>query len=460
MDGASRLPEGLTKLAKGFAGQVIGPGDVGYEEARRVHNGLIDKRPAMIARCRGAADVVDALAFARANGLEIAVRGGAHNVAGRATVDGGLVVDLSLMKGIYVDRRSRLARAQGGVTWAEFNRETQAHALATTGGVVSSTGIAGLTLGGGLGWLMGKHGLSVDNLRSVEIVTADGRILAADEEEHGDLFWAVRGGGGNFGVVTSFEYVLHAVGPVVTGGFVAHPFERAREVLRFYRDITAEVPDELTVVAGLMYGPDGSKLAVIALCHCGDLPSGEAAAARVKSFGSPVIDVMGPIAYCDQNALLDAAYPKGALNYWKSNFLTALSDDVIATAVDCFARVPSAMSQIFFEHLHGKATSVPVAATAFPHRGVGFNLLIFSQWTERADIERGLQWGRETHAAMSRFCGQGAYVNYQSDEGPDMVASAYGPNYARLREIKARYDRENVFHLNQNIVPKGGTGIS
>jgi len=460
MDGASRLPEGVAKLGKGFAGQLVGPGDVGYEEARRVHNGLIDRRPAMIARCRGAVDVVDAVAFARSNALEIAVRGGAHNVAGRATVDGGLVIDLSLMKGVHVDPRARRGRAQGGVTWAEFDRETQAHALATTGGVVSSTGIAGLTLGGGLGWLMGKHGLTVDNLESVEIVTADGRILAAAEEQHGDLFWAVRGGGGNFGVVTSFEYRLHPVGPVVTGGFVAHPFERAREVLRFYRDVTAGVPDEITMVAGLIHGPDGSKLAVIALCHCGDLKAGEAAAAPVKSFGSPVIDIMGPISYCEQNALLDAAYPKGALNYWKSSFLAALSDDAIATAVDCFARTTSPMSQIFFEHVHGKAASVPVAATAFPHRRQGFNLLVFSQWAEPADTERGLQWAQETEAAMGRFYDRGRYVNYQSDEGPDVVASAYGANYPRLRETKARYDPENVFHLNQNIIPKDRAGTS
>lgn len=455
MDGASRLPEGLSKLAKGFTGLLVGPGDIGYEEARRVHNGLIDKRPAMIARCRGAADVVDAVAFARANGLEIAVRGGAHNVAGRATVDGGLVIDLSLMKGVHVDPRARRARAQGGVTWAELNRETQAHALATTGGVVSSTGIAGLTLGGGLGWLMGKHGLTVDNLQSVEVVTADGRILTANDEEQGDLFWAVRGGGGNFGVVTSFEYRLHPIGPTITGGFVAHPFDRAGEVLRFYRDLTGRVPDELTTFAGLIHGPDGSKLAVIALCHCGDLKAGEAEAAPVKSFGQPVLDIVGPMSYCDVNAMLDAAYPRGALNYWKSNFLADLRDEAIDTAVDCFGRVPSPMSQILFEHVHGKAAAIPVAATPFPHRREGFNMLVLSQWAEPADTARGMAWAQETHAAMSRFYAPASYVNYQSDEGADVVAAAYGPNYVRLRETKSKYDAQNVFHLNQNIAPTG-----
>jgi FAD/FMN-containing dehydrogenase len=455
MDGATRLPEGAATLAKGFRGELIGPTDVGYDEARRVHNGLIDRRPSMIARCRGSADVVDAVAFARANRLEIAVRGGAHSMAGRSTVEGGLVIDLSLMKAVHVDPRARRARAQGGVTWGDLNRETQAHALATTGGVVSTTGIAGLTLGGGLGWLMAKHGLAVDNLLSVEVVTADGRILTASEEEHADLFWALRGGGGNFGVATWFEYRLHPVGPVVTGGFVGHPFERAREVLRFFRDITAGAPDELGMVAGLLHGPDGSRLAAIAMCHCGDPAAGQAAAARVKSFGSPAVDIIGPLSYCDQNSLLDAAYPKGALNYWKSNFLAALSDEAIDAAVDSFARVASPMSQLFFEHVHGKAASVPVAATAFPHRGEGFNTLIISQWAEPADTERGLRWARDTDAAMGRFYKSGRYANYQSDEGADVVAAAYGPNYARLRETKSKYDPDNVFHLNLNILPKG-----
>jgi FAD/FMN-containing dehydrogenase len=374
-------------------------------------------------------------------------------VAGRATVDGGLVIDLSLMKGIWVDPRTRRARAHGGVTWAELNRETQAHGLATTGGVVSSTGIAGLTLGGGLGWLMGKYGMTVDNLRSVEMVTADGRILSANEEEHEDLFWAVRGGGGNFGVVTSFEFDLHPVGPSVTGGFVAHPIERAVDVLRFYRDLTAALPDEMTVYCGLLHGPDGSKLAAIALCHCGDLAAGERAAAPIKAFGAPAIDIVGPISYCDLNTLFDAAFPRGAYNYWKSSFLTELSDDAIPVAVDGYARVPSPMSQIFFEHVHGKAATVPAGATAFSHRGSGFNFGIFSQWAEIADNERGAAWARETHSAMGRFCAPGRYGNYQSEEGADVAAAVYGANYSRLRDVKRRYDPENVFHLNQNVAP-------
>lgn len=453
MDPASRLPQEAATLTKGFTGQLIGPDDVGYEDARRVHNGLIDRRPAMIARCRGVADVVDAVAFGRANGMEIAIRGGAHNVAGRATVEGGLVIDLSLMKGIWVDPRARRARAQGGVTWAELNRETQAHGLATTGGVVSTTGIAGLTLGGGLGWLMAKYGLAIDNLRSVELVTADGRILSANEEENQDLFWALRGGGGNFGVATAFDFDLHPVGPTVTAGFVAYPFERAEELLRFYRDFTADLPDEMTVYYGLLHGPDGTKLSAIALCHCGDLAAGGKAAAPVKAFGTPAIDIIGPVSYCDHNTLFDAAFPKGAHNYWKSSFLTELTDEAIRIVVDGYARVPSPMSQIFFEHVHGKAASVPAEATAFTHRRRGFNFGVFSQWAEPAGTERGKAWARETHASMERFCASGRYGNYQSEEGADVAAAVYGDNLARLRDVKRRYDPENVFHLNQNIAP-------
>ena len=261
----------LAELAGRFSGQLLQPGDHEYDEARRVHNGLVDKRPALIARCRGTADIVEAVNLARALRLEVAIRGGGHNVAGRATIDGGLMIDLSPMKGIHVDLATRTARAQGGATWAEYNRETQAHGLASTGGVVSSTGIAGLTLGGGLGWLMGNHGLAIDNLLSVQLVTADGRILTASEREHPDLFWGLRGGGGNFGVAASLAYRLHAVGPTITGGLVAHPFPRARDVLRFYRDVSASAPDELTAFASLLHALAGSdtKIAAISACHCG-----------------------------------------------------------------------------------------------------------------------------------------------------------------------------------------------
>jgi FAD/FMN-containing dehydrogenase len=448
----SSLAEAVSRLSSRFTGELLVSGDPHYDEARKVHNGLIDKRPALIARCRGVADVVDAVELSRVLNLEAAVRGGGHNPAGRATVDDGLMIDLSPMKGIDVSPQTRTVRAQGGVTWAEFNRETQLHGLATTGGTVSSTGIAGLTLGGGLGWLMGMHGLAADNLLSAEIVTADGRVLTASADENSDLFWGVRGGGGNFGVVASFEYRLHPVGPMVTGGLVLHPFEKAGDVLRFYRDLTASLPDEMTVVAGLLHGPDGSKLAAIAVAHCGPPADGEAGTRRVKAFGSPVLDGIGPTQYCDLNKMLDAAFPKGALNYWKSSFLAGLSDDAIRTVVERYAGCPSPMTGIFLEHVHGAATRVAVGDTAFPHRSAGYNLLLLNQWTNPADGDRCMSWGRETYAAMKPFMAAGRYVNYlDKDEGTDSVAAAYGPNYPRLKELKAKYDPDNWFHLNQNI---------
>src|SRR5262245_49617350 len=306
----------VVELANTFSGKLLKPTDPGYDETRRVHNGLVDKRPAVIARCFGVVDVVDAVNLARKLGLEVAVRGGGHNVAGRATVDGGLMIDLASMKGIHVDPSTCIGWAQGGVTWAEFNRETQLHGLAVTGGVVSTTGIAGLTLGGGIGWLMGKYGLALDNLQSVELVTAEGRVLRGSAEENPDLFWAVRGGGGNFGVVTSFEFRIFPVGPTVTGGLIAYPFECAREMLQFYRDFTASIPDEHTVAATLVHAPDGSgtKLAAMVACHCGSLAEGEAAARPLNEFGSPVIAPLGAMPYCQLNSMLDGGYPKGALN--------------------------------------------------------------------------------------------------------------------------------------------------
>jgi FAD/FMN-containing dehydrogenase len=448
--------DAVIELADRFSGQLLQPTDAGYEEARKVHNGLVNKRPVLIARCRGVADVVDAVNLARKLSLEVAVRGGGHNVAGRATVEGGLMIDLVPMKGLHVDPHARIARAQGGVTWAELNRETQLHGLAVTGGVVSTTGIAGLTLGGGVGWLMGKYGLALDNLRSVELVTADGRVLRPSNDEHADLFWAIRGGGGNFGVATSFEYQLHPVGPTITGGLVAHPFDRARDVLRFFRDFTASLPDEFTVFAGLIHAPDGSgtKLAAIVTCHCGSLAAGEAATRPLKQFGSPVMDAIGPIPYCQLNGMLDAAYPKGALNYWKSSFLAQMSDDAIDTMIGCFSRCPTPMGQLLIEHFHGAVTRVAVGDTAFPHRADSYNLVVLSEWMEPTSTDQCIAWARETYAGMEPFIASGCYVNYLGDdETGDPIAAAYGPNYPRLQELKTKYDPSNFFHMNQNIRP-------
>jgi FAD/FMN-containing dehydrogenase len=458
MSSVRSVAEMATELSATFSGHLLRPADTGYEEARRVHNGLVDKRPALIARCRGVADIVDAVNLTRKLGLEVAVRGGGHNVAGRATIDGGLMIDLSPMKGIYVDPKNRTVRAQGGVTWAELNRETQLHRLAVTGGVVSSTGIAGLTLGGGLGWLMGKHGLALDNLQSVELVTAEGKVVRTSKHEEPDLFWAVRGGGGNFGVATSFEYQLHAIGPMVTAGLIAHPFDRARDVLRLFRDNTASLPDEHTIFGTLTHAPDGSgaKVAAMATCHCGPLESGEEAMRPLKRFGSPVLDAIGPMPYCQLNGMLDAAYPRGAFNYWKSSFLAGLSDDVIETMVACFARCPTAMGQLLLEHVHGAAARIAVGDTAFPHRAEGYNFSILSQWADAADTDACIAWARETYAKMQPFIASGRYVNYlDDDEAGDPVSAAYGANYRRLQELKTKYDPKNFFRMNQNIRPLG-----
>jgi len=447
----------IEQLAPSFTGQLLQPSDAGYDEARRVHNGLIDKRPVLVARCFGVADVVDAVKLARTLNLEVAVRGGGHNVAGRATCDGGLMIDLAPMKGIHVDPIARTARAQGGVLWKELNRETQLHGLATTGGVVGSTGIAGLTLGGGLGWLMPKYGLALDNLRSAELVMADGSVTRASATERPDLFWAIRGGGGNFGIATSLEYTLHPVGPVIYGGVAAHPLQKGADVLRFYRDTCASLPDEAMLVAGLQHAPDGSglKLAAIVGAHCGSLEAGEATLKPVKQFGPPVMDALGPIPYTVLNGLLDGAFPKGALNYWKAQFLTELSDEAIGVLIDRYNACPSPMSFIILEHFHGAASRVPVDHTACATRITGFNAVILSQWLDPAESDRHIAWARDTYSALQPFLGATRYLNYLEDDAPgDPAAVAYGANYARLRDLKAKYDPDNFFRGNVNIRPR------
>lgn len=440
-----------------FSGQLLRPGEAGYDEARRIFNGLIDKRPALIARCLGEADIADAIAFARDAGLEISIRGGGHGVAGRAVAEGGLMIDLSLMKGIYVDPSTRTARVQPGVNWAQLNRETQLHGLAVTGGVISTTGIAGLTLGGGIGWLMPKYGMATDNLLSARIVTADGRMLTASEQENADLFWGLRGAGANFGVVSSFEYRLHEVGPTVIGGLVAHPFDAAADFLRFYRDFTAKAPEELMTFAGVGHAPDGSgtKLALVVACHIGAPEQAEKDLRPLREFGSPVMVELGPLPYTVINSLLDGGYPTGSLNYWKSGFLSGLSDEAIDELLERFAVCPSPMSAALLEHFHGAVTRVPVDATAVPHREPGYNFVITSVWTEPAATDENVAWTKETFAALEPFLAGRRYLNYYSEDdvGDDPVRAAYGPNYERLVALKKEYDPENLFHLNANVPP-------
>lgn len=445
----------LDELRASFSGTVLEPGGAGYDEARSVHNGLIDRRPAVIARCQNTADVADAVRFARSKGLELSVRGGGHNVAGRAVVDGALMVDLSPMKGIHVDREGQRLRAQGGVLWSELNREAALHGLAVTGGAVSTTGISGLTLGGGLGWLMAKHGLAADNVTAVELVTADGRVLDVTEESDADLFWALRGGGGNFGIAASIEYRVYPLS-TVTGGLIAHPLEAAAEMLRFYRDAVASASDDLTVFAALVHAPDGSghKLAAMVVFHTGAPEEAERDLAPFKEWGSPLVVDVGPMPYPAMNSLLDDGFPAGSLNYWLSSFASGLTDELIEIAIERFASVPSPLSAILLEHFHGAVCRVGVTETAVPHREEGWNLLLPSVWLDPADTEANIAWTRETHAAFAEHLTERRWLNYLGDDqGADAIRSAYGPNYDRLVELKRRYDPENVFRHNHNIEP-------
>jgi FAD/FMN-containing dehydrogenase len=440
-------------LAGGIAGSVIAPGDAGYDAARAVHNGLVERKPALIVRCHTTADVVAALAFARRTGLEVSVRGGGHNVAGRAVTDGGVMIDLAEMKGIAIDPDRATATAEGGVIWAELNNAAAEHGLAVTGGAVSTTGIAGYTLGGGLGWLMAKYGLAADNLLAVELVTAEGDILHVDASSHPDLFWALRGGGGNFGVATAFTYRLHRAQTIV-GGLIAHSIDAAPELLRFYREAVAGASDDLTVFAGLVHAPDGSgaKLAALVVFHAGQAGEQERELEPFTGWGSPLVVEVGPMPYPVMNTLLDAGFPAGSLNYWLSSFTRGLPDELIEIAVERFASVPSPMSAILLEHFHGAVTRVGVTETAVPHREEGWNLLIPSVWTDPTDTEANIAWSRATFAAMRPYFGTGRWLNYLGDDqAEDAIRGAYGRNYDRLREVKRRYDPDNVFHLNHNI---------
>jgi FAD/FMN-containing dehydrogenase len=445
----------LDQLEGRVTGSVLAPDHPDYDAARAVHNGLVDRKPALIVRARSAQDVVAALAFARSGGFEVSVRGGGHNVAGRAVTDGGVMIDLAEMKNITLDPQQGTATAEGGVTWNELNEAAAGHGLAVTGGAVSTTGIAGYTLGGGLGWLMGKYGLACDNLEGVELVTAAGDVLQVDAGSYPDLLWALRGGGGNFGVATSFTYRLHPLS-TVTGGLIAHPIEAAPDLLRFYRDAVAGASDDLTVFAGLVHAPDGSgaKLAALVVCHAGDPDSAAQELAPFLSFGSPVMTQVGPMPYPQMNTLLDAGYPTGSLNYWLSSFTRGLPDALIDAVLERFASVPSTMTTILFEHFHGAVTRVAPTDTAVPHREPGWNLLIPSVWTDPAATDANIRWTRETHTALSPHLDERRWLNYLGDDqANDAVQAAYGPNYDRLRQIKQRYDSANVFHHNHNIAP-------
>jgi FAD/FMN-containing dehydrogenase len=436
-------------------GSVITPDHAGYDEARTIHNGLIDRRPALIVRAQTTADVVAALAAARDAGLEVSVRGGGHNVAGRAVTDGGVMISLADMRQVTVDPEASTATVQGGATWADLNTAAGEYGLAVTGGLISTTGVAGYTLGGGLGWLMSKYGLAADNLESIELVTASGEVLQVDEASHPDLFWALRGGGGNFGVATTFTFRLHPVSEI-TGGLIAHPFDAASDLLRFYREAVTDLSDDMSVFAGLVHAPDGSgaKLAALVVFHLGDPDTAERELEPFKSFGSPLVVDVGPMPYPVMNTLLDEGYPAGALNYWLSSFVDELTDAFIDTAVEQFASTPSPMNAILFEHFHGAVTRIGPTETAVPHREPGWNILIPTEWTDPAETDANIAWTRETFAALRPHFASRRWLNYLGDDqADDAIRDAYGPNYDRLREVKRRYDPDNVFRLNHNIVP-------
>jgi FAD/FMN-containing dehydrogenase len=447
------LPEAaVAAFQQSLRGQLIAPGDERYDEARQIWNANIDRRPGLICRPAGVADVITAVTFARDHQLLVSVRGGAHSFAGTCVCNGGLVIDLSLMKGIRVDPVRRTVRAEGGVKWGEFDRETQAFGLATTGGTVADTGIAGLTLGGGHGWLGNRYGLVSDNLTSVDIVTADGQCRIASDTEHPDLFWGVRGGGGNFGVVTSFEYRLYPVG-MLLAGLVFHPFERAKDILRFYRDFSRSTHEELTTYAALLTSAEGAKMVAVGVCYNGPLAEGERLIAPVRQFGPPLLDQIRPMAYTELQSMLDAVVPPRHQYYEKAHFLREISDEAIDILVDHFDKVPSPLSVPFFQQTGG---AMQRGSTAYGHRDALYNLILIAQWLDPSESARHVCWTRELWQALQPYATGGVYVNdigQEFEDGADQVRAAYGANYQRLAELKQKYDPANLFRHNQNIKP-------
>jgi FAD/FMN-containing dehydrogenase len=447
----------IQKFRESLRGQSFCPDDAGYDAARTIPNAMIDRRPALIARCAGVADVLACVRIAREHDLLVAVRGGGHSVAGKSVCDGGLVIDMSAMKGIRVDPVRRTVRAQMGVKLGEFDRETQAFGLATTQGVVPTVGMAGLTLGGGWGQLHAKYGLAVDNVIGADMVTADGRFLTVNANENQDLFWAIRGGSGNFGVVTSLELQLHEVGPVF-GGAVFYPAAQGKEVLRFWREYAAESPDELVTQGGSFCLPDGVPVFGVAACYCGKIADGEKILKPLRTFGSPLTDALSPMSYVQLQGMFEPFFPPGRYVYTKSNFLKNLSDEAIDAMVQYVGKSPSPYTFApFIEHWHGLATRVAPTDTAFPHRKYSWNFLAWSIWTSPSETEKNLEWTRGCWGAMKPYLVAGSYGNYVTDEGEAIAREAYGPNYDRLVTLKNKYDPTNFFRLNHNIKPAVAT---
>ena len=454
-------------ILKVFQSQVRGglcmPDEGGYDEGRTIWNAMIDRRPAAVVRCRGAGDVMRAVRLAHDNGLLVAVRGGGHNISGNAVCEGGLLIDLSPMRSVRVDPKKRTARVEPGVTLGEFDKEAQAFGLATPLGINSTTGVAGLTLGGGFGWLSRKFGLAVDNLISADVVTADGALVQASATENPDLFWAIRGGGGNFGVVTSFEFKLHPVGPDLVSGLIVHPFAQARELLAEYREVAAAVPDDLTIWVVLRKAPPlpflpaevhGNHIVVFAVCYAGEPGEADHALAPLRTLGEPIADVIGVQPYAAWQTAFDPLLTPGAFNYWKSHNFTDLSDELFDTLVDYVGTLPTAECEIFIGQLGGASSRIAADATAYPHRDAKYVMNVHTRWRERDDEQTAIQWARGLFTATAPYATGGVYVNFMPEDETDRVAEAYGSNYARLAALKAKYDPDNLFRLNQNVHPK------
>jgi FAD/FMN-containing dehydrogenase len=450
----------LEQLTNSIRGRLILPDAPDYNEARAVWNGMIDRRPAAIVRCKGAADVMAAVDFASQHDLPLSIKAGGHNVAGKAICDDGLVIDLSAMNTVQVDPETQTARVEAGATWADFDREAQAFGLATTGGVDSRTGVAGLTLGGGIGYLARKHGLSIDNLMSVDVVTADGELRHANDNKNSGLFWALRGGGGNVGVVTSFEFQLNEVGPEVLTAQIFHPFEDAREVLRFYREFTAEAPDELACYAMVVHVPPvppfpevfhGQIAVALVACYSGAIGDGETIMAPLQEFGDPILNAVQPMPYTALQQRFDAGTPDGERYYYKSQYLNGLSDEAIEAIINHIKPLPGPFTIVGLEPMGGAINRVEATATAYPHRDAAYNFSVWSGWSDPRDDEEIIAWTRKFHRAMVSHATGGAYANYLARDDQDRVRAAYGQNYERLLEVKKAWDPDNLFRMNQNV---------
>jgi FAD/FMN-containing dehydrogenase len=454
---AAAVPEPYAELAARLRGGLITPGHARYDAERKIFNDMIDKRPAAIAKCTGAADVMDVVRYAREHDIPVSVRGGGHNVAGKAVRNDAILIDLGPMHGVRADPLTGRARAQAGARLGALDRETLAVGMVTPSGTVSDTGIAGLTLGGGFGWLQRKHGLTIDNLVSADVVTADGEFLIASEAEHPDLFWALRGGGGNFGVVTSFEYKTYEVEPTI-GGLAVYPADKLKDLLHFYRDFTSKAPDSIMTMAGAMPGipgtaTEGGIAAWIAVCYSGDLNEGERLLQPIKDFDSAVIDTIAPMPFGAIQTMFDAGSPPGMRHYWRSSFASELSDGLIDTMVANAPNLPLPGSMMLLEHMGGAVGRVGPTATAFSNRDAQYNVSILSAWLNAADDEANIGWTRSTGDALKKYGSGGGYVNYMADEGAAAVRAAYEVNLERLIDVKRKYDPTNVFSANQNIAP-------